>query len=31
MNTHRGSITYPAIAQEFDMRYVDPLQALGNA
>jgi alanine dehydrogenase len=31
MNTHRGSVTYPAIAQEFDMRYVDPLQALGNA
>lgn len=31
MNTHRGSVTYPTIAQEFDMRYVDPLQALGKA
>lgn len=31
MNTHRGLVTYPAVAQEFDMQYVDPLQALGNA
>ena len=31
LNTHRGSITYPAIAQEFDMSYIDPLRALGNA
>jgi alanine dehydrogenase len=28
LNTHRGSVTYPAIASEFDMKYTDPLQAL---
>ena len=29
LNTHAGSITYPAIAREFGMKYTDPLQALG--
>ncbi|SEK55738.1 alanine dehydrogenase [Nitrosovibrio tenuis] len=28
LNIHRGAVTYPAIAKEFDMKYTDPLQAL---
>jgi alanine dehydrogenase len=28
LNTHRGSVTYPAIANEFNMKYTDPLRAL---
>lgn len=28
LNTHRGSVTYPAVAKEFRLKYVDPLLAL---
>ncbi|MBA4142078.1 MAG: alanine dehydrogenase [Nitrosospira sp.] len=28
LNTHCGSVTYPAVAREFDMACVDPLEAL---
>ncbi len=28
LNTHRGAVTYPAIAEEFGLKYMDPLQAL---
>ncbi|SOD41381.1 alanine dehydrogenase [Nitrosovibrio sp. Nv4] len=31
LNTHRGSVTYPAIAEEFGMEYIDPMQALAHA
>ncbi|MDQ3186732.1 MAG: alanine dehydrogenase [Pseudomonadota bacterium] len=30
LNTHRGSVTYPAVAQEFGLKYVDPLLALDH-
>jgi alanine dehydrogenase len=30
LNTHRGSVTYPAIANEFNMKYTDPMEALSN-
>lgn len=28
LNTHRGCVTYPAVAEEFEMKHVDPLHAL---
>ena len=28
LNTYRGSVTYPAIANEFNMKYTDPIEAL---
>ncbi|WP_052494121.1 alanine dehydrogenase [Nitrosospira sp. NpAV] len=28
LNTYRGSVTYPAVAKEFGLSYLDPLQAL---
>lgn len=28
LNTYRGSVTYPAVAKEFRLKYVDPLLAL---
>lgn len=28
LNTYRGSVTYPAVAKEFSLKYIDPLQAL---
>ncbi|SFW35367.1 alanine dehydrogenase [Nitrosovibrio sp. Nv17] len=28
LNTHAGAMTHPAIAKEFDLKYIDPLQAL---
>ena len=28
LNTHRGSVTYAAIAEEFGLEYMEPLQAL---
>lgn len=28
LNTYRGSVTYPAVAAEFDMKHVDPSHAL---
>lgn len=31
LNTHRGSVTYPAVAKEFGLKYIDPLQALAHA
>lgn len=31
LNTHRGSVTYPAVAKEFGLKYIDPLQALEHA
>jgi alanine dehydrogenase len=30
LNTYRGCITYAAVAQEFGMKYIDPLEALRN-
>ena len=30
LNIYRGSATYPAVAEEFDMKYIEPLQALGQ-
>ena len=30
LNTYRGYITYAAVAQEFGMKYIDPLDALRN-
>ena len=29
LNTHRGKLTYDAVAREFDLPYVEPLTALG--
>ena len=29
LNTHRGQLTYDAVASEFGLPYVDPLAALG--
>ncbi len=31
LNTYRGSVTYPAVAKEFDLQCIDPLQALEHA
>lgn len=31
LNTHRGHLTYAAVAREFGLQYVDPLSALGVA
>ena len=31
LNTYRGCITYAAVAQEFGMKYTEPLEALGRA
>jgi alanine dehydrogenase len=30
LNTYRGYITYAAVAQEFGMKYIEPLEALQN-
>ncbi len=30
LNTYRGCITYAAVAQEFGMKYIEPLEALQN-
>jgi alanine dehydrogenase len=30
LNTYRGGITYAAVAQEFGMKYIEPLEALQN-
>lgn len=30
LNIHRGSVAYPAVAKEFGMKYIDPLQALSK-
>lgn len=30
LNTYGGSVTYPAVATEFGMKYTDPMEALGK-
>lgn len=31
LNIHRGMVTYPAIAEEFGLKYVNPVQALNHS
>ncbi|MDO9267968.1 MAG: alanine dehydrogenase [Methylobacter sp.] len=31
LNTYRGAVTYPAVAETFGLKYTDPLQALANS
>jgi len=29
LNTYRGAVTYPAVAEAFGLKHTDPLQAIG--